>query len=218
MRNFMADRMEDARRQKRIDPLITVVLLAFGYGAVHAAGPGHGKALALAYMISRRRKLRDGILFGNLLSFAHGGTGILFVLLVKLVLSMKVGSTMAAVTRITQTFSFVLISGLGLFLTVKGLWEWTRKNRSAAKGQESAMHSKNPMAAALIIGMVPCPGVIMVMLFAMGMGQVLFGVMLGLSITAGMAATITAVVVAAMAGKTALLKNGFGAQRMGGPP
>ena len=35
--------------------------LSFVYGVLHAAGPGHGKAVLAAYMVANRRALRRGI-------------------------------------------------------------------------------------------------------------------------------------------------------------
>ncbi len=50
--------------------------------------------------------------------------------------------------------------------------------------------------------MIPCPGVVMVMLFALSMNLVGLGIMLGVTLSLGMALTITCVVVIVISGKT----------------
>ena len=55
--------------------------------------------------------------------------------------------------------------------------------------------------------MVPCPAVVMVMLFCMSMDGLLLGLLLALCIALGMGTTISLVVTAAVLGKTGLLRS-----------
>ena len=72
-------------------------------------------------------------------------------------------------------------------------------------GKGLMKNRKGFLASALVLGMVPCPGVVMVMLFSLSMNLVGLGIMLGICISLGMALSITLVVVIGMAGKNALL-------------
>jgi ABC-type nickel/cobalt efflux system permease component RcnA len=56
-----------------------------------------------------------------------------------------------------------------------------------------------------MVGMIPCSGVVMVMLFALSMKLVGLGIMLGITISLGMALTITCTVVMVMSGKAVSL-------------
>ena len=56
----MAALIRQAKTENRIMPLMVVILMAFGYGALHAAGPGHGKAVAVSFMLSRNATLGGG--------------------------------------------------------------------------------------------------------------------------------------------------------------
>jgi len=76
----------------------------------------------------------------------------------------------------------------------------------ARTAQKQTRLFANPFATALAVGMVPCPGVVMVMLFAISLNLTGLGIVLGLCIAAGMASTITLVVLAGMSGKAAVLK------------
>ena len=57
----------------------------------------------------------------------------------------------------------------------------------------------------MIIGIIPCPGVMMVTLLAVSMGHPALGILLGSCIALGMAVTISAVVIAGVAGKKMLI-------------
>ena len=39
-----------------IQPMVFIFALAFGYGIVHALGPGHGKALVAGYLLANPSK------------------------------------------------------------------------------------------------------------------------------------------------------------------
>lgn len=210
IRTHMADQMTIVRAEHTLRPLLLLIGLAFGYGALHAAGPGHGKAVALSYMLTRRRKAVDGVLFGNTVALCHGLSGIVFVLVVKLVLQKSVNATLAEMTRITQVVSFSLILGLGGFLFIRGVIAWIRHAQPAAETHHHFFRrQKGPLATALLVGMIPCPGVVMVMLFALSLDLAGLGILLGVAIALGMAVTVTAVVLIAVAGKN--LTTGFAA-------
>jgi ABC-type nickel/cobalt efflux system permease component RcnA len=210
IRTHMAEQMTIVRTEHTLRPLFLLIGLAFGYGALHAAGPGHGKAVALSYMLTRRRKAVDAVLFGNAVALCHGLSGILFVLLVKLVLQKSVNATLVEMTRITQIVSFSLILGLGGFLFVQGLIAWIKHAQPAAEAHHHFFgRQKGPLATALLVGMIPCPGVVMVMLFALSLDLAGLGIVLGVAIALGMAATVTAVVLIAVAGQN--LTTGFAA-------
>jgi ABC-type nickel/cobalt efflux system permease component RcnA len=60
------------QRLKTAEPLSAALLLAgisFLYGVVHAAGPGHGKAVISSYVLADGRTVRRGVL----LSFLAAG-------------------------------------------------------------------------------------------------------------------------------------------------
>ena len=50
----------------------TLVLLSFGYGVFHAAGPGHGKAVISAWLLATENELKRGVLI-SFLSAIHPG-------------------------------------------------------------------------------------------------------------------------------------------------
>ncbi len=67
---------------------------------------------------------------------------------------------------------------------------------------------------ALAVGMVPCPGVVLVLLFCLSLNALSLGLLLAFSLTLGMAATISAVGVAVIAGKNLTFKSISGRHRL----
>ncbi|MEI9985699.1 MAG: hypothetical protein WDN69_22465 [Aliidongia sp.] len=45
--------------------LLTVLAIAFLWGVLHAAGPGHGKSLVAAYLVTTDARWTSGIVLGR---------------------------------------------------------------------------------------------------------------------------------------------------------
>jgi len=203
----MSDLVREAKETRSVKPLVCLLLVAFAYGMLHAAGPGHGKAFAISYILSQRPKLLRGMLFGGSIALFHGLSGIMFVLIIHIILQKSVTGTLEDVTRITQIISFSLIACLGLGILIKSSYRWIKN----ANGRHPAFNGSHkhslygPLLSALVVGIIPCSGVVMVMLFALSMKLVGLGIMLGITISMGMGLTITFVVVMVMSGKAVSL-------------
>jgi ABC-type nickel/cobalt efflux system permease component RcnA len=204
LREKMSQLIREATTKKKIAPMLLLTLTAFVYGVVHSAGPGHGKAVALSYILSCKPSLYQSLIFGNLVAITHGISGIMLVLCVKYILHTSIAHSLENMTYITQIISFSLITLIGLIIFIKSLFPWF--SDCARTVQKQTRVFSNPFATALAVGMVPCPGVVMVMLFAVSLNLTGLGIILGVCIAAGMASTITLVVLAGMSGKAAVLK------------
>ncbi|HEV2071378.1 MAG TPA: hypothetical protein VGR26_16435 [Acidimicrobiales bacterium] len=51
--------------------LAVMLALALGFGAVHALGPGHGKTVMAAYLVGTTGRPRDAVLLGGVVSLMH---------------------------------------------------------------------------------------------------------------------------------------------------
>lgn len=214
----MAVLTRQAKETGSIRAFLSLILIAFAYGALHAAGPGHGKALATSYLISHGYKMGSGILIGNLIALFHGLSGVSLVLALHFVLQKGISGPMESVTRTTQLVSYSLIALLGAGLLVRSLILWRRRindNKAEQKGG-SEKRRPYPLAMALAVGMVPCPGVVLVLLFCLSLDTLKLGLLLALSLTMGMALTISAVGVAVIAGKNLTFKAVNGRHRLTG--
>ena len=194
----MTGLIKDFQSGKSIFPLLSVLAISFLYGLLHAAGPGHGKSFAAAYILSEKPRALRGLALGNLIAFFHGISGAITVLALHFFLANTVSGTVSEIEHVTKITSYCLLCFLGGLLVVKSLADlFSRK----LKRQEA--FTKNILLWAFSAGIVPCPGVVMIMLFCLSFGLPFLGVALSLFVSAGMAATISLVVMAVTLGKQA---------------
>jgi nickel/cobalt exporter len=94
----------------------TILALAFLYGVLHAAGPGHGKSIVAAYFVANEARWTSGVVMGGVISLLQGLTAVVVVFLLSLVLKtsqMAVENNGAMVEFIS--YSLVVLIGLVLF-------------------------------------------------------------------------------------------------------
>jgi ABC-type nickel/cobalt efflux system permease component RcnA len=93
----------------------TLMLLSFGYGVFHAAGPGHGKAVISAWLLATENELKRGVLISFMSAVIQALTAIVMVSVLFLVVA-SVGSTARNVAGVLETASYGLIALLGGYL------------------------------------------------------------------------------------------------------
>ena len=203
LREKMSNLIREAKTKKSLTPFFILIASSFAYGMIHSAGPGHGKAVSLSYILSCKPNFFQGLLFGNLVALTHGFSGIFFVLTVKYLLQTSISTSLETMTSITQIISYSLITCLGIFIFFKSIYNWT-KSRTAHPEPHKKLFA-NPLITAIAVGIIPCPGVVMVMLFAISLDLTGLGILLGVTISFGMASTVTLIVMAGMSGKFTIL-------------
>jgi len=215
LKQRMAELIRDIEKNGRSETLLVIVGLTMAYGAVHAAGPGHGKFVAMSYVLSHRPSVAVGLLFSLSIAMIHGASGIFGVLGLRYLIQRSVSDTMTVVTDVTQVVSFGLITLLGIGILLKNAVALIRRpaapvEKAPPAGPGGLWAGMLPWAAA--VGLVPCPAVVMVMLFCLSMDAAVLGLVLSASISLGMAVTISGVVSMAMIGKTGVY-HGLSKQR-----
>ncbi len=109
----------------------TLVGLSFAYGVLHAAGPGHGKAVISSYMLANEIELKRGVLLSFLSSILQGVVAILIVGGAYLVLR-GTAISMTDATRALETASYALIAAFGAWLLYRKLWRSRRLSPTEA--------------------------------------------------------------------------------------
>jgi nickel/cobalt transporter (NicO) family protein len=196
-----------SRSKKSVKPLVVLIGLAFLYGIIHAAGPGHGKVVAISYVLSHRATVLGGILFGLCFALIHALSGAVGVLGLRYIIQRSVSETLASVTTTTQIVSFGLITLLGLGILIKHGYAFLNTSASNKARRSEKASRTGVLAWAVTVGLVPCPAVVMVMLFCLSMDAMILGLFLAACISIGMATTISFVVIASVMGKTTVLRT-----------
>lgn len=192
----------------RIAPLLPLFLLAFLYGIVHAAGPGHGKGVAMAYALASERHYSAGLFLGFLIAIVHAGSAIIIIIGLRFVFEASISTNLDSISQATQIISYSLIFLIGLVLFLASLPPWFKRSGQHDANERNIVKyvAGNPISAALAIGVIPCPGVIMILLFCLSLNQMILGVLLGGTVSLGMAITITLAVWLTIAGKKMTFK------------
>ena len=176
--------------------LLLVFALAFAYGVVHAAGPGHGKSLVLAYLLNRPEGYARGVLMGALAAFCHGLSAIIVVLVIYLFSLGRLTTGFDAASDRLVLVSYSLIVLIGLALLVR----WFRDPDAGTPG------SRIPMIVA--IGLVPCPGTMIVLLFFIAMQLLGLGIAVALVMAFGMSLTVALIALLAVGGRNLAVSRG----------
>jgi ABC-type nickel/cobalt efflux system permease component RcnA len=191
--------------------ILLTILAAFGLGALHGLEPGHGKALLAFTLVGARATFKQAAILAGALTFAHT----IAVLLLGLLLFFLAGfATESLFTWITLV-SGVAVSAIG----ARGLSiAVTRaaRQREHAHAHEHAipgtrpLHFPSAVVAAMSGGIAPCPAAIVVLLTALRLHRVGYGLLLIVIFSLGLAAILTGLGVAVVHGAAWLQRrSGF---------
>ena len=169
--------------------LLWLVGLSFVYGVIHALGPGHGKALIASFLVTSQATPKRAIIQGSLAALLHGFSAIVLVALIQY---FSMGRTSVVFNHWCinlQVVAYSLISLLGLFCVVSQLVELARKRMKSAQTVKKAPE----WWMWLSLGLIPCPGTMIILLFFMSQKLFTVGVFLAITMSLGMAVTLGAV-------------------------
>lgn len=195
--------------------------LSFAYGVFHAAGPGHGKAVISSYLIATGEGFRRGVALSALAALAQAISAIALVGLFAVALN----ATSIAMTGATWWFealSYAAIIAVGLML----VWRKGRGFILALQGRPTHVHGpdcahghgvdpriaegridwRQAGAAVLAIGLRPCTGAIVTLVFALSQGMLWAGVAATFAMAAGTALTVAAIAALAVGAKATALR------------
>jgi nickel/cobalt transporter (NicO) family protein len=194
--------------------LLLGVLLALGVGAAHGLAPGHGKAIAAAYLVGDRGRPRDAIMLGGVVALMHTWS----VLALGFALySATQRPVTAQLSAWLQLVSGMLVAGLGVWLVVRRLRERRRGPRQAgAAGTAGAHHHEHthvppgdvhPLSWPGLVGLgaagglLPSPSALLVLFTALAVGRLAYGLGLIAAFSVGLALTVSVVGLAVLRGR-----------------
>jgi ABC-type nickel/cobalt efflux system permease component RcnA len=206
----MSARLRAIRDGETPMALLVGLGLAFLYGVVHAAGPGHGKAVVVGYFLTRQARIGRGLLMGAQISVGHVVTAIVIALGADL-LFRTVWGTSAAEIRLIQLASYAAIAAIGLYMLVetargRGHSHHHDLEHAHSEGQSPGQGHRPQSWLSLGVGIVPCTGAILVMLFALANGILLAGFLLVSAIAIGMTVTMAGLGILAIAARHAMTR------------
>ncbi|MEA2951796.1 MAG: nickel/cobalt transporter (NicO) family protein, partial [Alphaproteobacteria bacterium] len=196
--------------------------ISFLYGVFHAAGPGHGKAVISSYLVANNETWRRGVV----LSFASAVLQALVAIALVGIASVVLGVTaqkICGTNYIIEIASYAIIAAVGArLLWVKGRAFVAALRPPAADhdhhdhhhhhhDEAACDHAHGPepkelagpggwgrgLSAVLAVGVRPCSGAIIVLVFALAQG--LFWAGVGATFVMGLGTAITVAAIATIA-------------------
>ncbi|MHB0775104.1 nickel/cobalt transporter [Halomonas sp. WWR20] len=107
-------------RHPSLDASLSLMALSLGYGIFHAVGPGHGKAVITAYLLSHPTALRRGLSLTVAAALLQGLVAIALVGVLVWGMGLLTRDAMAQTGHL-ERLSFLVLIGLGVWLTLRAL-------------------------------------------------------------------------------------------------
>jgi nickel/cobalt transporter (NicO) family protein len=175
--------------------ILASLAAAMFWGAAHALSPGHGKTIVTAYLVGQRGTPRHAALLGLIVTITHT-IGVFTLGLVTLALSQFVVPDRLYPWLNLASGLLVVAIGASVF------WARWRHRRAHAHGHHHRHHDhqredgpsfRSLMAVGVSGGLLPCPSALVVLLAAISLHRIAFGLLLILAFSAGLALTITGI-------------------------
>jgi nickel/cobalt transporter (NicO) family protein len=198
--------------------ILASLAAALFWGAAHALSPGHGKTIVTAYLVGQRGTARHAALLGLIVTITHT-IGVFALGLVTLALSQFVVPD--RLYPWLNLASGLLVVGIGASV----FWARWRHRRAHAHDHHHHHHGhvqgsdpgtgpsfRSLLAVGVSGGLLPCPSALVVLLSAISLHRVAFGLLLILAFSAGLALSITGIGLVAV-----LARRAFGRLSFEGP-
>ena len=197
--------------------LISLAAALF-WGAAHALSPGHGKTIVTAYLVGRRGTPRDAAVLGLIVTVTHT-IGVFALGLVTLALSQWiVPETLYPWLNAVAGISVVVIGAAVLRARLRD-WLHERAHRHGHHHHHHGHdhdHAPEPgtgfrglLAVGISGGALPCPSALVVLLAAISLHRVAFGLVLIVAFSVGLALTITGIGLVAVLARSAFARKSF---------
>ena len=195
--------------------ILIALAIAFLWGGLHALSPGHGKTIVGAYLVGSRSNAQHALFLGLIVTITHTA-GIFALGLVTL------GTSQFILTEQLypwlSVLSGVLVTVIGLNLFISRL-QGTQVSHShdhdldhehshdlhhhhhhnhehshlPPDGDLSSINWSSLLALGISGGLLPCPSALVVLLSAIAMGRIGFGLALVSAFSLGLAAVLTGI-------------------------
>jgi nickel/cobalt transporter (NicO) family protein len=189
--------------------LVLLLLAAFGWGAVHALSPGHGKAMVAAYLVGTRGSARHAVALGATVTITHT-IGVFALGFVTLGLSQWILPEDLYPWLTLASGLLVLLVGVGVLRSrIKARPPSTVPRHPEHHHHHDHSHApeggwKGVLAMGASAGLIPCPSALVVLLGAIAQHQVALGMLLIVAFSFGLAATLTGLGLAVVYARTRL--------------
>jgi nickel/cobalt transporter (NicO) family protein len=213
-----------AERHLSVGFVLLSLAIALFWGAAHAFSPGHGKAIVAGYLVGSRGRVRDALMLGLIVTVTHT-SGVFALGGVTLLLSAFI--VPEQLYPWLNLVSALLVVGVGLAILRWRIRIWRRKDSQgqmhhhdhhhhghghghahehdgdAPDHQHATGGRSGLLGIGVSAGIIPCPTALVVLLAAISLQRVGYGLALIFSFSIGLAVAVTGIgLVAVLARRT----------------
>lgn len=198
-----------ARRNQTLLFVLLTALAAFGLGALHAVEPGHGKALLAFTLVGARATTKQAFILAGSLTIAHTAG----VLLLGIVLFGAAGFVPESIYPWITLISGAAIAVIG----ARALAAYVHARRHLSEPHDHGHPHRMPgcaplnfraaVWAAMSGGIAPCPAAIVLLLTALRVHQLGYGILVILIFSLGLASVLSGLGIAVVRGAAWLSKQ-----------
>jgi nickel/cobalt exporter len=198
--------------------ILASLAAALFWGAAHALSPGHGKTIVTAYLVGQRGTPAHAALLGLIVTITHT-LGVFALGVVTLALSQFIVPDQ--LYPWLNLFSGLLVVGIGTAVLRARL-----RRRRHDHDHGHSHHHEHPgdapgtvpgtgpsfrslLAVGVSGGLLPCPSALVVLLAAISLHRIAFGLVLILAFSAGLALSITGIGLVAVLARNAFRRVSF---------
>lgn len=227
---FSSDRFAELITIDNPEPglLVGILLLAFALGAAHALTPGHGKTIVGAYLVGSRGTAKHALFLGLTTTITHTAGVFAFGLLVLFASQFIVPEQLYPWLGV---LSGLLVVTIG-FSLLRGRWREWRHKPDETHAQVGGYHThfgighthtpptadnvgwRNLLALGVSGGLLPCPSALVLLLSAIALQKVAFGLLLIVVFSFGLASVLTGIGLALVYAGQFFAKMGAGNGRL----
>ncbi len=202
------------RRDLSFGMMLVGLAAAFGFGAMHALSPGHGKTIVAAYLVGSRGTVKHALFLGAMVTFTHTISVFLLGFGTLLLSAYIVPEKIIPVLSILSGLSIAMIGGYLLIQRTNHLMQQVNHTHDGHDHSHGGInhhhgHHHGPgghthvpegevsmaslIGLAISGGMVPCPSALILLLSAISIGRTGFGLALLTSFSFGLAFVLMAI-------------------------
>lgn len=213
LQHRLSDAMAGARGGLDIAGALGALAIGFGYGVLHAVGPGHGKAVVSTYVLGAERRVVRAVGLAVASALTQGLVAVILILGAAELLGMTRRATFDVAAWVERG-SYALVVALGLWIAGRALFGRTPPHDDCAvcapmgrlasfSVADGELRDRRTWWAALAtIGIRPCSGALLVLV----LGESLDLRWLAIGVVAAMSLG-TALAVAGLAGAVSGLRE-----------
>lgn len=169
--------------------LFVLLGISFIYGIIHALGPGHGKSLAFSYFTSNKSSYLKAFWISQASAFVHIIGALLLVLISVFILQSMLNNFVKDSVEILTKLSAVMIILLAIYILynklnkkscacssccssnletsdVRAKWSTTEPTSIKPKIKLKPNFMKKDLYFVLTAGLIPCPGTVVLFIYA----------------------------------------------------